>query len=109
ERSRQEYSRPPKSQSRAGDRGTAGRGATADRGPAEKDSGETQTVAGREFHKRGEVWIDTAYTYQSATKVARGSEQYRALVADEPGIHTIAETLKSEFIVVWKGRAYHIR
>jgi len=70
---------------------------------------ETQTAGGRTFRKRGDVWIDTAYSYQATTNVARGSEQYRALVADEPGIHTIAETLKSEFIVVWKGRAYRIR
>ncbi|HEU4714397.1 MAG TPA: zf-HC2 domain-containing protein [Pyrinomonadaceae bacterium] len=90
---RADYVRPRKSEIRA----------------AEKDSGgETVTVGGREFRKRGAVWVDTAYTIQSATKVARGSEQYRALVADEPGIHTIAETLKSEFIVVWKGRAYRI-
>ena len=75
----------------------------------DKDSGETQTAGGRNFRKRGDLWIDTAYSYQATTTVARGSEQYRALVADEPGIHTIAETLKTEFIVVWKGRAYRIR
>lgn len=73
-------------------------------------SAETRTVAGREFRKRGEVWIDVAYnSYQATTIIARGSEQYRALVADEPDIHTIAENLKSEFVVVWKGRAYRIR
>lgn len=93
ERSREEYARPAKSGTRA----------------EAKDSGETQTVSGREFRKRGDVWIDTAYSSQSTTNVARGSEQYRSLVADEPDIHTIAETLKSEFIVVWKGRAYRIR
>lgn len=91
---RADYARPRKSEIRA----------------AEKDSsGDTVSVGGREFRKRNDVWIDTDYRYQSATTVARGSEQYRALVADEPGIHTIAETLKSEFIVVWKGRAYRIR
>ena len=93
ERSREEYARPRKSEIRA----------------AGKDSGESVTVAGREFRKRGDIWVDTAYTIQAATNVARGSEQYRALVADEPGIHTIAEALKIEFIVVWKGRAYRIR
>jgi hypothetical protein len=41
--------------------------------------------------------------------VTRGSEQYRALVADEPGIKTIADQLGGEVIVVWKGRAYKIR
>ena len=41
--------------------------------------------------------------------VVRGSEQYRVLIADEPGIRTIAESLAGEVIVVWKGRAYRIR
>lgn len=73
-------------------------------------SGETKTVSGRTFQKRGEIWIDTAYASpRSTTNIARGSEQYRALVADEPAIQTIADTLKSEFIVVWKGRPYRIR
>lgn len=71
---------------------------------------ETRSVAGREFVKRGEVWIDAAYKPPRATTiVTRGTEQYRALVADEPEIHTIAENLKSEFVVVWKGRAYRVR
>ncbi len=71
---------------------------------------ETRSVAGREFRKEGNVWLDVAYnTYQSTTVVKRGTEQYRALIADEPEIHTIAENLKSEFVVVWKGRAYRIR
>jgi hypothetical protein len=41
--------------------------------------------------------------------LARGSESFRALVADEPAINTIAEQLDGEVIVVWKGRAYRIR
>jgi hypothetical protein len=40
------------------------------------------------------------------TNVARGSEQYRALVADEPGLRAIAERLGGEVIVSWKTRAY---
>lgn len=81
-----------------------------DGGVATFSSGETKTVSGRTFQKRGELWVDTAYgSYRSITNVARGSEQYRALVADEPDIQTIADTLKSEFIVVWKGRAYRVR
>lgn len=73
-------------------------------------SAETRTVAGREFRKQGNVWIDAAYnSYQSTTIVTRGTEQYRALIADEPEIHTIAENLKGEFVVVWKGRAYRVR
>lgn len=72
--------------------------------------GETRFAGGRRFRKSGSVWIDTAYqSSQSTTNVARGSEQYRALVADEPTIGTIADQLDGEIIVVWKGRAYRIR
>lgn len=71
---------------------------------------ETRTVAGREFRKNGNVWIDTAYNGgQSVTVLTRDSDQYRSLVEDEPAIHTIAETLKTEFIVIWKSRAYRVR
>ena len=41
--------------------------------------------------------------------LTRGSERYRALIADEPEIKQIADQLDGEFIVVWKGRAYRIR
>ena len=41
--------------------------------------------------------------------MARGSEQFRALIADEPVIGTIAKQLDGEVIVVWKGHAYRIR
>jgi hypothetical protein len=75
----------------------------------EAESGEVRTVGGHRFRKRGDVWIDTLYSSQRITNVSRGSEQYRALVADEPGLHSIAEQLKAEFIVVWNGRAYFIK
>jgi hypothetical protein len=81
-----------------------------ERNLADKDQTETISVAGRRFRKSGSVWIDVAYnSSQGTTNVTRGSEQYRALIADEPGIRTIAEQLKGEVIVVWKGRAYRIR
>lgn len=67
-------------------------------------------VAGRRFRKQGNTWIDTAYnTARPVITIVRGSEQYRALVADEPGIRTIAERLEGEVLVVWKGRVYRIR
>ena len=70
---------------------------------------ETRAVAGRRFRRQGNVWVDTAYESSRPTiNVARGSEQYRALVADEPSIRTIAEQLSGEVVVVWKGRAYWI-
>lgn len=70
---------------------------------------ELRTVGGHRFEKRGQVWVDVLYQSQSLVNVSRGSEQYRALIGDEPGIRTIAEQLSGELIVVWKGRAYRIR
>ena len=70
---------------------------------------ETRSVNGRQFRKSGDVWIDTAYSSQRITNVTRGSEQYRALVADEPELRSFAEQIDGEFIVVWKSRAYRIR
>jgi Putative zinc-finger len=71
---------------------------------------ETRTVAGRRFRRQGTSWIDTEYvSSQATTNVARGSEQYRALVADEPTIRSVAEQLEGEVVVIWKGKAYRIR
>jgi hypothetical protein len=70
----------------------------------------TREVGGRRFRRQGNTWIDTGYdSSRPLINVVRGSEQYRALVADEPSIRTIAERLAGEVIVVWKGRAYRIR
>ena len=70
---------------------------------------ETRKVSGRHFRHQLNAWIDTGYDSSRATiNVARGSEQFRSLVADEPGIRAIAEQLSGEVIVVWKGRAYRI-
>jgi hypothetical protein len=75
----------------------------------EKSAGEKRSVGGRTFRRQGGAWIDTAYNSSRATvNVSRGSEQYRALLADEPSLRTIAEQLSGEVIVVWKGRAYRI-
>jgi len=90
-------------------------GAMAGRGPSGIDKKktaepETRSVMGRHFAREGGAWVDTAYEpSQAALRLARGSEQYRALVADEPGIRTIAEQLDGVVIVVWKGRAYRIQ
>ena len=76
----------------------------------DRDDAETRSVAGRQFRKARGIWVDTAYDSSTATvNMARGSEQFRALVADEPVIGTIAKQLDGEVIVVWKGRAYRIR
>ncbi len=74
------------------------------------DSVNTRTVAGRRFRKQSGVWVDTAYdSSKDAVTLSRGSEQYRALVADEPAIKTIVDQLDGEIIVVWKGHTYRIR
>jgi hypothetical protein len=75
-----------------------------------KSGGEVRNVVGHRFRKQGNVWVDSAYDSSRQTmNLSRGSEQYRALVADEPAIRTIAEQLDGEVIVVWKGRVYRIR
>lgn len=80
------------------------------RSETDKDDAETRTVSGRRFRKERGIWTDTAYDSSTATvNMARGSEQFRALVADEPEVKKIAEQLDGEVIVVWKGRAYRIR
>ncbi len=83
----------------------------ADRADAKRTDENAETrVAGRRFRKQGNAWIDTAFNSSGPTiTIVRNSEQYRALVADEPGIRTIAEQLHGEVVVVWKGRAYRIR
>ncbi len=80
-------------------------------GRDDKDSSaETRSVSGRRFRKQRGIWVDTAYdSSRDTVNLTRGSEYYRGLIADEPGIKTIAEQLDGEIIVVWKGRAYRIR
>ena len=68
---------------------------------------DSRTVSGKRFVRQNNSWIDAAYQGSRATtNVKRGSEQYRALIADEPSLRTFAEQLGGEVIVVWKGRAY---
>jgi len=90
-------------------RGTVGFGAgrTLSKKNAEVES---RSVAGRTFLREGNAWIDSAYESSNPlTRVTRGSEQYRALVADEPAIRTIAQELDGVVIVVWKGHTYRIQ
>jgi hypothetical protein len=74
-----------------------------------EDESETRTVSGKRFRRQGNAWVDTAYESSRRTiNVSRGSEQFRALVADEPAIRTIAEKLSGVVIIVSNGRAYRI-
>jgi len=94
---------------------SAGRGGPS--GPEKKNKAgekagdvETRTVSGRRFAREGKLWVDTAYdSSRTPIKVARDSEQFRALVADEPELRAIADQLNGEVIVVWKNRAYRIQ
>ena len=87
--------------------GTMKSGPPADTAREKESSVETRSVGGRRFRKQGSAWVDTAYSSsRPTTNVARGSEQYRALIADEPGLRPIAEQLGGEVFVVWKSRAY---
>ncbi len=74
------------------------------------DAGETRSVAGRQFRRQKSAWVDTAYRAGQATvNIQRDSEQWRALIADEPELRRIANTLGGEVVVVWRGRAYRIK
>jgi hypothetical protein len=90
-------------------------GAVGARGPSGLDKNkmeavETRSVAGRRFTREGNAWVDTDYdSSRSTVRVARGSDQFRALVADEPGIRAITDQLSGTVIVVWKNRAYRIQ
>ncbi|HEX8495318.1 MAG TPA: zf-HC2 domain-containing protein [Pyrinomonadaceae bacterium] len=98
---------PAARRSRSADR----QASTEAAGRAYKDDGtaETRSAGGRQFRRQGGAWVDTAYhSSRSTINVARGSEQYRALVADEPGIASIADQLGGTVILVWKKRAYRI-
>lgn len=98
------------SQSRDGLQKLESRSAKRAQPKTDDDEADTRTVSGRRFRRQGDVWIDVAYQSSTATTVvSRGSEQFRALIADEPGIRAIAAQLPGEVVVVWKGRAYRIR
>src|SRR6266850_6413990 len=77
---------------------------------SDKDEVVTRSFGGHRFRKDGSVWVDAAYDSSRPTvTLTRGSEQYRALVGDEPAIRTIAEQLDGQIILAWKGRTYKIR
>jgi hypothetical protein len=75
----------------------------------DENESATRMVAGKRFRQQNGVWVDTAYnSSRSTTRVRRGSEQYRSLVADEPVIGSVANAFSGDCIVVVRGRAYYI-
>lgn len=72
--------------------------------------GDARSVAGHRFRREGGAWVDVNYkSSMASTGVRRGTDAYRALVADIPEIGRVAEQLGGEVVVVVKGRAYRIR
>jgi hypothetical protein len=72
--------------------------------------GDARSVAGHRFRREGGAWVDVNYkSSMASTGVRRGTERYRALVADIPEIGRVAEQLSGEVVVVVKGRSYRIR
>ncbi|HWS88439.1 MAG TPA: hypothetical protein VN282_15815, partial [Pyrinomonadaceae bacterium] len=110
---------PPKESER--DRaGTRSEGRAAARRPEKKKAdddedapargGDTRTAAGHRFRREGSAWVDVNYKpSMPSTGVRRGTEAFRALVADVPEVGRVAEALGGEVIVVVGGRAYRIR
>jgi hypothetical protein len=108
---------PAKESERAATRSeAAGRTRVARR--AEKKAGEadedrvveTRTAAGHRFRREGGVWVDVNYRpSMRSTGVRRGTEAFRALVADVPEVGRVAEAIGGEVILVVGGRAYSIR
>jgi hypothetical protein len=73
-------------------------------------TGDTRAAAGHRFRREGNRWVDVNYKpNMSSTGVRRGTEGFRALVADVPVVGRVAEAIDGEVIVVVGGRAYHIR
>jgi hypothetical protein len=100
---------PAKRETQAAEKDKSSSTASGARFGVGDDEGEKRTVAGRHFRRVSNAWVDTAYkSAMPMTTVSRGSEQYRALVADEPGIDSIGKQLSGEVIVVWKGHVYRI-
>jgi len=76
---------------------------------SEEDESDRRSMFGRHFHRVNNAWVDTAYKTSMAIKsFTRGTDEYHALIADEPVIGNIGKQLSGEVIVVWKGHAYRI-
>jgi hypothetical protein len=89
-----------------------GGGAAAPAGekPADRGQAETRDVAGRRFRRQNGVWVDTDFRDSlPSVGVRRGTEAYRALVAELPEVGRAAEALAGEVVVVARGRAYRVK
>lgn len=72
-----------------------------------EEAPETRSAGGRKFKRQGNAWVDSKLkSSMSVRTVARGSEEFNKL---DSGLRSIANQLKGEIVVVWKGKAYRIR
>ncbi|MFL6256957.1 MAG: zf-HC2 domain-containing protein [Pyrinomonadaceae bacterium] len=107
---------PPKEsdRERAGTRSEVASRARAPKQAERKDEdereGQTRTAGGHRFRREGSKWVDVNYkSSMPSTGVHRGTESFRALVADVPEVGRVAEAIGGEVIVVVGGHAYTIR
>ncbi|MDT5295096.1 MAG: hypothetical protein QOJ76_1976 [Acidobacteriota bacterium] len=69
-----------------------------------------RSAAGHRFRRERGAWVDVNYKpSMSSTGVSRGTEAFRALVADIPEIGRVAEQIGGEVVVVIRGHAYRVR
>ncbi len=81
--------------------------ARAGKGTISGEESETRSVGGRKFRRQGNAWIDAKFKSSMSLKnISRGSEEFAAL---DSGLRSIAQQLRGEAIIVWKGKAYLIR
>ncbi|HEX7177655.1 MAG TPA: zf-HC2 domain-containing protein [Pyrinomonadaceae bacterium] len=70
---------------------------------------ETRFVAGHEFRRQGNAWVDVNYrSSMSTVSVRRGSDSFRSLAADIPEVGRAAGQLPGTVVIVARGRAYRI-
>lgn len=76
----------------------------------ERSAADERSAAGRRFRREGGAWVDVNYKpSMPSTGVRRGTDSYRALVADHPEVERAAGQLSGEFVIVIRGRAYRVR
>lgn len=95
----------------AGRRRASGSSPDAGGGSASANTnGETRSAAGHKFRRQGGAWVDVKYgSGMSTINIRRGTEQFRAVIADLPELERIAGQFGGEVIAVVGGRAYRIR
>ena len=66
----------------------------------------SKRVNGKNFVKKNNVWIDSAYKGNRTTNIKRNTKDFGKL---DSGLRSIANNLSGTVIVVWKKKAYKIQ